>query len=254
MNSPIKDLRFSPKSLSLLKEIIPIDSKVDTYHLYGGNTEINLGVSGRHVLSHTTSYVIYDFWRSMFDSPETIVNAVNHFWPIEDEKLFDVYQTRFRSFSDHLVRAAMFFILNRCSSEGMIQSGILDSKNFNPLAINYIKRFKKTNFDVAWNGDIDFVDTVTQDTDADYIYIPAGRFSYNFLDDGINKGFEETRVHHANLCEKLKTFDKKVILDYVYHPRIIKMYQHFPTTILLDQYGRITSREDSAKEVILANY
>jgi hypothetical protein len=136
----------------------------------------------------------------------------------------------------------------------MIQSGILDSKNFNPLAINYIKRFKKTNFDVAWNGDIDFVDTVTQDTDADYIYIPAGRFSYNFLDDGINKGFEETRVHHANLCEKLKTFDKKVILDYVYHPRIIKMYQHFPTTILLDQYGRITSREDSAKEVILANY
>ena len=222
--------------------------------LYSGAIEINLGESGRHVLSHTTSFVIYDFWRSMFDSPETIVRAINHFWPIDDEKLFDVYQTRFRSFSDHLVRAAMFFILNRCSSEGMIQSGILDSQNFNPLAINYIKRFKKTNFDVVWNSDENFVDTVTEETDADYIYIPAGRFSYNLLDDGINRGFEETRVHHATLCDKLKTFDKKVILDYIYHPRVVKMYKHFPTIILLDKYGRITSREESAEEVILANY
>ena len=98
MKSPIKDLRFTPKSLEILKELIPENSNVDTYLLYGGNLEINLAESGRHVVSRTNSFVIYDFWRALFHSPDIIVEMVDHFWPIEDEKLFEVYQTKFRTY------------------------------------------------------------------------------------------------------------------------------------------------------------
>jgi hypothetical protein len=253
MKSPIKDLRFVPKSLGVLRDIIPEKSFVDSYLLYSGDIEINLAESNRYVVSHTNSFIVYDFWRALFHSPEIITQMVDHFWPIEDEKLFEVYQTRFRTYTDHLMRASLFFILNRCSSEGMIQSGILKKENFNPLAVSYIKRFKKINFDVMWDKQDNFVDTVTGDTDADYLYFPIGKFSYNFLDDGINRGFEETRVQHKKLFKKLNNLDKKIILDYIYHPHVAKMYQSWPTKIFLNEYGQVVE-QDMAKEIIIANY
>ena len=253
MKSPIKDLRFQPKSLRVLKELIPEDSYVDTYLLYSAELELNLAESGRYLVSHTNSYVIYDFWRALFHSPEIIVQMVDHFWPIEDDKLFEVYQTRFRTFTDHLMRAALFFILNRCSSEGMIQSGLFDRDNFNPLAVSYIRRFKKVNFDVVWDSNDDFIQTVSDDTDADYLYFPIGKFSYNFLDEGINRGFEQTRIQHSKLFNKLNTFDKKVIVDYIYHPHLLNLYKDWPTKIFLNEYGQRVER-DMAKEVLIANY
>lgn len=253
MKSPIKDLRFQPKSLAILKDLIPEHSNVDTYLLYSAELEINLAEANRHVVSHTNSFVIYDFWRALFHSPETITHMVEHFWPVEDDKLFEVYQTRFRTYTDHLMRAALFFILNRCSSEGMIQSGLFSKDNFNPLAVSYIKRFKKNNFDVAWDKNEDFLETIDADTDANYLYFPIGRFGYNFLDAGISRGFEETRVHHSELYNKLKTFNKKIIVDYAYHPRVVKLYSDWPTKIFLNEYGRVVD-EKKAKEVIIANY
>ncbi len=253
MKSPIKDLRFQPKSLRSLKELIPRKSNVDTYLLYSGELEINLAEEERYLVSHTNSYVVYDFWRALFHSPEIITQMVEHFWPIEDDKLFEVYQKRFRTYTDHLMRAALFFILNRCSSEGMIQSGLFDRSNFNPLAVSYIKRFKKINFDVVWDKNENFEETVTEDTDADYIYLPVGKFSYNFFEDGMSRGFEETRVHHTKLHERLKTFNKKVIVDYIYHPQVVKLYNTWPTKIFLNEYGQIVDQK-MAKEVLIANY
>ena len=151
------------------------------------------------------------------------------------------------------MRAALFFILNRCSSEGMIQSGLFDRSNFNPLAVSYIKRFKKINFDVVWDKNENFEETVTEDTDADYIYLPVGKFSYNFFEDGMSRGFEETRVHHTKLHERLKTFNKKVIVDYIYHPQVVKLYNTWPTKIFLNEYGQIVDQK-MAKEVLIANY
>ena len=89
MKSPIKDLRFVPKSLGVLRDIIPEKSFVDSYLLYSGDIEINLAESNRYVVSHTNSFIVYDFWRALFHSPEIITQMVDHFWPIEDEKLFE---------------------------------------------------------------------------------------------------------------------------------------------------------------------
>ena len=136
----------------------------------------------------------------------------------------------------------------------MIQSGMFDPKNFNPIALTYIQRFKKHNFDVAWDKNEDFIDSIQVDTDADYLYFPVGKFSYNFFEDSVSRGFEETSVNHSALCEKVKKLDKKVILDYLYHPRLMQMYKKFPTKILFDEYGRITSDDQKAKEVLIANY
>ena len=254
MKSPIKDLTFEPKSLPILKHMIPEGSTVDTYLLYSGNLEMKLAKENRHVVSHTTSFIVYDFWRSMFDDPSTIMKAIEHFWPVKDEKMFEVYQTKFRGFKDHLVRAALFFILNRCSSEGMIQTGKFNAKNFNPVALTYIKRFERINFDVAWDKEEDFINSIHSDTDADYIYFPVGKFSYNFFDEGKNRGFEETLINHKLLCERVKALDKKVILDYVYHPRLLKLYDDFPTKIFIDRHGRPLQSEENAKEVLIANF
>ena len=136
----------------------------------------------------------------------------------------------------------------------MIQKGVFDPKNFNPVALTYIKRFEPENFNIAWDKEEDFVNSITSDTDADYLYFPVGRYSYNFFDEGISRGFEETLVNHSKLCEKIKTLDKRVVLDYIYHPRLLKLYKDLPTKIMLDQHGRVTNSTQDAKELIIANY
>ena len=69
----------------------------------------------------------------------------------------------------------------------------------------------------------------------------------------MNRGFEETRIQHKMLFKKLNTIDKKIIVDYIYHPHLIKLYKSWPTIIFLNEYGRKVS-QDQAKEVIIANY
>ena len=253
MRTPIKDLRYVTKSLSALKKIIPPESRVETFLLFSGNIEINLAEADRRVTAHTTKLVIYDFWKSMTEAPEIIAEIAEHIYPFEDEKLFNVFQEKYHKSKDPYVRAALFFLLNRCSSDGMISHGKLESKNYNPVALSHIKRFNPINFNVEYDDCDDFMETIRHTEDADYIFLPVGKFGYNFLEEGINRGPEETSVYHKDLKEVVGATTIRTIINYQYHPEVLKLYKDYDI-MMLDKYGRQTSEEETAEELIIANF
>tara|TARA_Y100000592_G_C5453122_1_gene309810 strand:+ start:995 stop:1753 length:759 start_codon:yes stop_codon:yes gene_type:complete len=252
MRTPIKDLRHVSKALPTLKNLIPEESKVDSFLLFAGDLEINLAEANRHVTSHTTEYVIYDFWHTLFEDAGRLVEHVKHFFPFPDEDVFLACQDMFNNFKGSYSRSAMFFLLNRCSDTGTISSGNFDQSNVNPLCVSYLTRFKKNNFDVKLNDN--FIESLSQESDADFIFIPAGKFTYSFFQEGMNTGEEKTVFEHEELRDAALQLKKKTIIMYSYHPKIIQLYKKFKTKILIDKYGKITQDKKKATEVLIANF
>jgi site-specific DNA-adenine methylase len=253
MKSPIKDLRYASRALSVLKRIIPADSSVESFLLFAGDLEINLAEAGRQVTAHTNRYVIYDFWVSLFESPWVLSEMAQFFYPFESQEVFNVFQKDYSKKKDPYMRAALFFLLNRCSSIGMISSGDLDQKNYTPMALTHLERFKQINFDVVCDQSENFLANVSQIKDTDFIFFPVGKFSFNLLEEGITRGQEETTIYHKELKETVDALKTPTILNYVYHPGVVQLYSDYEM-IMLDKYGKDTSDKTKAKELIIANF
>jgi site-specific DNA-adenine methylase len=252
MRTPIKDLRHVSKSLPILKTLIPPESSVETFLLFSGDMEINLAEDNRFVTSHTTEIPVYDFWLTLFEEPERIVEHIKYYFPFPDDDVFQAFQKSFNTFDSPYVRAALFFLLNRCSDTGSVSHGDLDQSNFNPLCLSYIQRFKKINFDVEY--DTDLLQSLGAPIESDYVFVPAGKFSYSFFQEGQNTGDEDTKFEHKELRDALYKIDKPTIVLYSYHPRVIELYKKFKTKILINGQGKITNDKDRAKEVLIANF
>ena len=255
MKSPIKDLRHNTKSLSVLKEIIPAKSVVESFLLFAGDVEINLAESDRPVIAHTNRYVIYDFWKTLFEDSCSLAQSIEYLHPFESEEIFRVFQDNYHKEKSPLMRSALFFLLNRCSSNGMISSGILEQKKYNPLALNYIRRFKQINFDVAYDYSPSIEHSLSRVSEqTDFIFLPVGKFGYNLLSEGINRGPEETVIVHKKLKNIVDNITTKTILNYQYHPGVLKLFKDYESIIMLNEYGKETTIKENAKEILIANF
>ena len=252
MRTPIKDLRFESKALPILLSIIPPESKVETFLFFSGHLEVNLAEANRHIVSHTTESLVYDFWLTMMDEPDILVEHIKHLHPLPSDEVAHVFQKTMSQQPNPYMRAALFFLLNRCSELGTISSGDYEQSRFNPLVLSYIKRFKKNNFDIKW--DRTFIESLTKKIDADYVFIPAGKFAYSFFQDGLNTGDEITRFDHDELRDTLRNVTVPTIVLYSYHPALLKIYSSFKTKILIDKHGNATSDKAAAKEILIANF
>ena len=254
MKSPIKENVNNFKALSVLKDIIPKGSVVDSFLFFSGNMELNLAESGRFLVAHTNKYVIYEFWKCAMENPTKIAEISNFLYPIGDEKAFHLFQENWPMYKDHYTRSALFFLLNRCSESGWISAGKFDDKNFNPIAISHLKKFSPKNFFLT----LDKADTLNEavansSTKGEYLLLPIGKFNYNFFEYGKSKGYEMTTVFHEELHNYLSEVDKKWTAIYKHHPHLYKLYKNY-NAIMIDKYGKRTEDKDICEEVIFANF
>jgi hypothetical protein len=106
--------------------------------LYAGDLELALAESDRVVTAHTPKQVIYEFWSALKKDKERVVSAVDEFYPQLDSLLFHYLQESWPQIGDPYMRAAFFFILNRCSEAGEISTGRLSPKRFNPVSLRVL--------------------------------------------------------------------------------------------------------------------
>ena len=257
MRTPIKDPGPShAATLSHLKRIIPEKSDVATFLFYGGNLELNLAEADRDVVSFTNRYVIYEFWKCLIEEPLRIAEIAKfmHKRAEDDKKMFIHLQKDWASFRDPFTRAAMFFVLNRCSTTGYVSSGEFDFEGVNALSISHLVNCRPINFDVGWNTQEDFIDSLNEkNIPGDYVLIPAGKFSYNFFEEGKSKGIEETTVDHRQLNRKLLNFEKKSIVLYKYHSAAVKLYRDFNVT-MIGRHGQIVDSPSECEDLVIANF
>lgn len=252
MKSPVKDYRLATKATPFVKEMIPPGSVVDIFNLYAGDLEISLAESGRFVVAHTERYVIHEFWECLMSNPKRIAAIVSKLMPIGSEQLFNVLQETWSQYRDPYVRSALFFILNRCSDGGLVSSGKLDESKFTPLVPSYLKNFKIDNMHISLESNRGLIKSI-ESAQGDYLLLPMGKFSYNFFDDGKSRGHESTILNHSDVCETLKSINKKWIVMYEPHKKAEQMYKDFNITYL-DKYGQKTLNKDAQREMIVANY
>jgi len=245
MRSPIKNLKKNTNSFSTLKKLIPKGSVVQTYPFYDGALEFSLATTDRYAIGCTKSIVVYEFWLYAADDPKRISLIADKMFPAVNENTFDILKSSWYSYKDPFVRSALFFLLNHCSSVGMISHGDLDTKNYNPISLNELRTFKIDNFHSVF---IKPDEEYAMLKDANFNLFSGGNYYYDLLSTEQVVGIEESPFRHSQMLSNFK--DKPSIFVYAYHPRLGKLPGW--EKIFLDQYGRITN-EDNAKEIILHN-
>jgi hypothetical protein len=233
---------------------MPKGSVIHSYILFGGQDELSLAGTERLIVAHTTKYMIYEFWNCVLSDPDRMAQIAKHMFPqIRNVNMFAMLQDSWAEAKDPYVRAALFFLMNRCSTKGLISSGELDEKNFHPLSLSYLKNFKIPNFHLCWDNHQEFTDSITEIKEADYLLFPAGRFAYNLFEDGKSKGHETTTIYHKKLYEALQKIKKKWIVIYKHHPQVHLLYSG-QNIMMLDKYGRETRQKETCEDLIIANF
>jgi hypothetical protein len=245
MRSPIKNLKKTTNSLSVIKELIPKGAIVQTYPFYDGAIEFSLAESDRYCVGCTKSAPVHEFWQYASKDPKRVSLMADKLFFALNENTFDLLRKGWHRQIDPYMRSASFFLLNRCSKLGMITHGELDTKNFNPISINELRTFKIKNFHsilIPASEEYERIDRV------DFNLFNGGRYYFDLLDTEPAIGLEESPFSHSAMLSRFKQTPS--IFVYQYHPRLSKMKGY--SIIFLDQYGRKTT-EDKAKEIILHN-
>ena len=252
MKSPLKDdLNF--RCTAFLKKKIPQGSIVHSFLFYGGEAELSLARSKRFVVAHTNRYALYEFWTCALHDPLRVSQAAEYFFPIENESLFEVLQKGWDSYRGHFTRAGIFFLLNHCSIGGFVSCGELKNENFSPMVLHRLRGFSIDNFYLFYDECEDYLRGIDAVKRADYLLFPVGKYSFNLFDEGKNRGSETTLVNHKKLKEKLQKLDRKWVVVYKYHPRVLKEYKDYNVT-MISKYGQPTKHENMCEDIVIANF
>ena len=261
MKSPIQD-GSSFKSAQVLKQLIPKKSIVGSYLLYSGALELSLSSADRFVIAHTTRGVVYEFWKCLETDAEYVAKQSKYFFDnlfqgagelFSVESTFEHLQEMWATRPDPYVRASYFFLLNRCSSNGLVSSGKLDLRHMSPHAFSSLKNVHLKNFHSHFDKADDFIDTINKEDESKYLLFPVGRYSQNLLRSSKIVGPEDTAVRHQKLHDYLKECDKKWIVLYKKHRAVFQLYRGYNTT-MVDKYGRKTLKTDDCEDIIIANF
>jgi len=252
MKSPLKpNIRY--KSTWELKKLIPPKSTVSSFFLYSGNVELALAAENRTIVAHTNKYAVFEFWASIAENPKGVYAASKELFP--DLSMPELYllQEHWISQKSRTIRSAFFFILNRCSDNGLVSCGKIDRTNFNPIALSHLKNFKADNFYPFLDKHEDPTEALATAKRTDYILMPAGEYNFNLFEHGKSRGPDTALVDHRKLHETLKTIDKKWLLLYKSHPILFKMYDDY-NIVMVDKYGRKVNNKNNCAELIVANF
>lgn len=254
MITPIKDEVSINKCSSVLLDMIPSGSVVDSYAFYGGKIEFDIASNNIFVNACTVSKPVYFFWQCLRHDPERLYEMISATAPrFNHAEEFTTLQEIWHQHESPFIVASMFFILNRCSENGLVSCGELVPENYTPLALSRLKKFAFPEHFYLTHSNTNPVDRIIQETDADYILLPAGKFSYNLFEYGKNIGIENTPLNHRHVAHAMSKSNHKVVAIYNYHNALSGAFKDAQLT-MIDRHGRVTDSRDKAEEVIVANF
>lgn len=251
MKTPLKNRKKQTNALSVVKELIPRGSIVESPSFYDGALEFSLSGDDRFVLAATNRYVVYEFWKCAIDNPKRILELCEYLYPVLGPETFEIMQARWAHYKDPYIRSAMFFLLNRCSKGGSISSGTLEQTGYNQFALNTLGSFRPTNFHIDYHEEAPTDQLIGLHGSSTHVLFHGGKFSYNLFQHGKAKSLEEQELNHREILLSLRETDKKVVAIYDKHPALKKHLKNFETTFI-DESGNKTT-ENKAKEMVFHN-
>ena len=253
MKSPLQLKENKLVCSSVLKRLIPRGAVVHCYPFFTGEMELELLRGNRFLVAHTSKYVVYEFWRCLMTSPARIAAVVEHFSPLEEGRIFYMLQRKWAEYKDPFMRSGMFFLLNYHSSTGFVSSGEFVRRPLSPTTLMRLRNFDSSNFHIEFEKDENFERALEQMDSEHYMVMNLGKYHLDILEGGISTGHEETRISHKKVRELFKNTDKKCVLVYHYHPRLLREYKSH-NIMLINQNAQVVNDTSKCKEVVIANF
>jgi len=253
MKSPIVDQNAFVSGM-VLKELIPKGSIVESFLLYAGEMELSLSSKDRLVIAHTNKYSVYEFWWMAKNRTKQIASLAQEILPGLTEDILYRLQDDWMSQRDPAYRSALFYILNRCSSNGRVTCGKIDKAKLSPITINRFKNMTIENLHLILDKSDDVHNSFSgHNIKSDFRFFPVGHFGLNLLDAGSHGATDQAYLNHDRLYRQLLKADAKWIILYKYHKKVIEKYKGY-NIIMNDAYGNRTRQIDNCEDIIVTNF
>ena len=212
--------------------------------LGGGSLELACARDGVTVFGSDAFEPLVNFWQNALTDPRALAERVASYFPLPKSSFYALQQT-FGRLQSSLERAAVFFVLNRCSFSGTTLSGGMspDHPRFTRSAIDRLCRFAGNGLEVQCR---DYKDALDLHPDA-----------FAYLDPPYANGerlYGQRGDMHEFDHEEFREFISSRsgwILSYNDHPRIRALYERFDIVVPTWTYSM--SNGSKSRELLILN-
>lgn len=204
---------------------------------------------------------LYYFWKYARDNIDKLVSEVENIWENEEDgrKLFEFYRDEERKFTD-FERAVRFFVLNRISFSGTVDSGGYSKhafrKRFTRSSIERLSRLREVLGGVKITCE-DYKNSITTPGENVFIFLDPPYFSTTDSKLYGKGGDLHTGFDHERFAEVMKKSKHKWLITYDDCEEVRKLFDFANIIPWKLQYGMNNYKQENAKkgeELFILNY
>lgn len=278
IKSPLRYPGGKSRALKFLSQFLPKDIDEFREPFFGGGSlglyvAQNPQYSGVKIYANDLNYELFCFWQSLQNDCAGLISGIlelkNSF--AEGKELYKFILSRRSDELDELTRGIDFFILNRITFSGVVDSGGYSQKSyesrFTPSSVERLETTSKILGNFAFfSGDYkEFLcekslqDKNNQNSDnkSIFLFLDPPYFSASKSKLYGKKGILHTTFNHCELCEVLKSTKHKFLLTYDDSAFIRDLYKDFCLKEWSLQYGMNNFKQTNApkgKELLISNF
>lgn len=266
IKSPLRYPGGKSKAIKFLYKYFPNDFNIYKEPFFGGGSVgiyIAQTIKNIRIEVNDLNYELYCFWQSLKTQPDKLVEEIiklkNEFK--NGKNLYNFIINRRNSNLSILERGIDFFILNRITFSGIVDSGGFSQKAYESrFTMSSIDRLKNTykvikNFNFSCDNFFNIIDSDSQkDT---FIFLDPPYYSSVKSKLYGKKGILHSNFNHKNLRDYLCKTKSKFLLTYDNCEFIKELYKDFYTLEWDLQYGMNNYKQKKAgigKELLISNY
>ncbi len=266
ITSPLRYPGGKSKVVNFLSRFFPSDFKELREPMCGGASITlywaQVKPEGRYIIGDI-NYDIYCFWKELKEQPEKLIKEILNIWKStgDGRKLYEeLIERRHKLGDDAFQRAVDFFILNRISFSGTVDSGGYSEeafrKRFTLSSIEkllYVSRVLKR-IDIFYGDYSELMHIEGEDT---VIFLDPPYYSSRNSRLYGKRGNLHTDFDHKRLRNEVVKCRHKILITYDNSPKIKRLYEGFyilewKMKYGMTNYGRNYLREGD--ELLIANY
>ena len=269
IKSPLRYPGGKSRAIKFLAQFLPKDMSEFREPFFGGGSPgiyVAQNYSKTKIYANDLNYELFCFWQSLQGDCERLISGIlelkNRFK--EGRDLYKFILSRRNDDLSELTRGIDFFILNRITFSGVVDSGGYSQKayqsRFTPSSVERLEKTSKILGDFAFSCK-DYKDFLRGSQNGDekgvFLFLDPPYFSASKSKLYGKKGILHTSFDHYELCEVLKSTKHKFLLTYDDSAFIRELYRDFYVCEWDLQYGMNNFKQANApkgKELLISNF
>lgn len=269
IKSPLRYPGGKSRAIKFLAQFLPKDIDEFREPFFGGGS-LGIYVAQNHskakIYANDLNYELFCFWQSLQRDCVGLISGILELKRrfAEGRELYKFILSRRNDDLSELTRGIDFFILNRITFSGVVDSGGYSQKayesRFTPSSIERLETTSKIlrNFAFSSKDYKDFLrDSEKSDKKSVFLFLDPPYFSASKSKLYGKKGILHTTFDHYELCEVLKSTKHKFLLTYDDSAFIRDLYKDFCLKEWRLQYGMNNFKQTNApkgKELLISNF